>query len=101
MKKESIQKLINEEVAVLIDFYTDWCQPCKAMNPILEEVEMELKGQAKIIKVNVEENEAFANQLNIKRVPTFVFFNKGKLIWTLEGMHSSFHLIKMIREVEV
>ena len=101
MKKELIQKLINEKQAVLIDFYTDWCLPCKAMNPILEEVTEELGEQTKIIKVNVEKNKALAKKLNIQRVPSFVFFYNGKLIWTLEGMHSSFHIIKMIRGVGV
>ena len=98
MKTEAIQKLIHEERALLVDFYADWCQPCIAMNPILQEVELELGKEAKIIKVNVNQNELLANELNIQSVPTFVFFNKGKIKWTLEGMHSSFYLIKMIRQ---
>ena len=79
------QTIINSEKPVLVDFYTDWCAPCKAMNPILKQVKDQFKEDIKIIKVNVERYPFIATEFGIKSIPTFIIFRKGSIEWRATG----------------
>jgi thioredoxin 1 len=78
--------LINGDEPVLVDFYADWCGPCKTMAPILSEVSRELKGKARIIKVDIDKNPQAANHYNIRSVPTLLLFRKGEVRWQQSGV---------------
>lgn len=80
--------IIHSSKPVLIDFYTDWCQPCKEVRPILEKIQKEVK-QVKVIKVNVDRNPFIATQYQINRVPTLMVFKNGRPQWTGEGVRSA------------
>ena len=86
--KKSFSDIINQNVPVLIDFYADWCGPCKSMAPVLKQLKGELKDSVKIIKINVDTNPALAAKYQVLGVPTFMVFKQGKQIWRQSGMQS-------------
>ena len=82
----AFQDLINSDIPVLVDFYADWCGPCKAMNPIIKELANSVGDRAKIIKVNIDKNQAAAQKYRVQSVPTFMIFKNGQTIWRHSGM---------------
>lgn len=91
-------ELINEDRLVLIDFYADWCGPCKMMNPILKEVKDSVGNSVSILKINVDKNQYLANQYKIKGVPTLLLFKKGKLLWRQSGVVQKHQLIELLKQ---
>ena len=81
-------KIINEnefekeiqEGTVLVDFFATWCMPCRMMSQILEEVDRELDGKGKIVKVDVDQNENLAKKFGVMSIPTLVLFKDGKMV---------------------
>jgi thioredoxin 1 len=83
---EKFNTLISSDTPVLVDFYADWCGPCKAMGPAIQEVGKEVEGKARVIKVNIDKNQAAAMQYNVRAVPTFIIFKNGRQVWRHSGM---------------
>jgi len=94
------QNLINSEKPVVVDFYADWCGPCKEMPPILKEVKNDLRDNVRIIKVNVDKNPFIATRFQIRSIPTVMIFQKGKPVWTGVGVRPA-HEIKMILNKQI
>lgn len=82
---ETFQQIINGEKPVLIDFYATWCGPCKAMSPVIEAIGKEVQGSARVLKIDVDKNQAIASQYGIQSVPTFIIFKSGKVVWKQSG----------------
>ena len=82
---ETFQEIINGEKPVLVDFFATWCGPCKTMSPIVESVGKEFVGQARVLKIDVDKNQALAAQYRVQAVPTFVIFKKGEIVWRNSG----------------
>ena len=78
-------EVIEAEIPVLVDFWAEWCGPCRAMNPILDEISTELNGQIKVVKVNVDENQQLAGQFGIRSIPTMLLMKEGKVEEQLVG----------------
>ena len=83
---ESLQQIINGPVPVLVDFYADWCGPCKAMNPVISSLGKQVQGKARVLNINIDRNNALAQQLGVQAVPTFIIFKQGKAVWRHSGM---------------
>ena len=83
--KQSFAELINSETPLLVDFYADWCGPCKTMSPIVEDIAKEMDGQMKVIKIDTDKNPAVSQKFGIQGIPTFILFKKGKILWRQSG----------------
>lgn len=73
-------EVMNSEVPVLVDFYADWCGPCKMMGPVVEELAKEYGGKAKVGKVNVDQQQQLAAQFGVMSIPTFVIMKNGRVV---------------------
>ena len=96
MSKQSLTDYLNKESIVLVDFFAEWCGPCQTMGPILQETKRELNGQAKIIKIDIDKNEAAAQHYQVRSVPTLILFKDGKQIWRQSGIVESKDLVQLI-----
>lgn len=84
--KGSFNKLIQSETPVLIDFYADWCAPCKMLTPILKDVKDALGDRLKVVKIDVDNNQAIAGKFQVRGVPTMMLFKEGKMVWRQSGV---------------
>ena len=84
--KGSFNKLIQSETPVLIDFYADWCAPCKMLSPILKDIKSELGDRLKVVKIDVDNNNAIAGKFQIRGIPTIMLFKEGKVLWRQSGV---------------
>ena len=82
----SFNEMINGNTPVLVDFYADWCGPCKMMAPIMQQVSREMEGKVKVIKVDVDKNEEVARKYQIRSIPTMILFKNGKVLWQGVGV---------------
>ena len=88
----------NENKLVLVDFWAEWCAPCKMLTPILEDISDDLKEKILIGKVNLDENQDLAAEFSIKSIPTLLLFEKGKLKDTKVGLMSKADLVNWINQ---
>lgn len=88
MAKLSFQDLINGDMPVLVDFTATWCGPCKAFSPILQQFKDEMKEKIRVIKIDIDKNQSFANELGIRGVPTVHIYQNGDLKWSASGVQS-------------
>lgn len=94
--KNSLQKILDSEKPVLIDFYADWCGPCKMLAPILKEVKAQLGEAVKIIKIDVDKNQGLAAKYQVRGVPTMLLFKNGKQVWRQSGVLQKEDIIAII-----
>lgn len=98
-KKKTFSELIkNSQVPILVDFYADWCGPCKTLSPIVQEVSSAMHGRIKVIKVNVDKNQNASMKYGIKGVPTLILFRKGSILWRQSGVLSKRDLLQTVEK---
>ncbi len=90
-------EIINQEKPVLVDFFAEWCGPCKLMTPILKDLKASLGNAVSIIKIDVDKNQALAAQYQVKGVPTLMLFKSGKQVWRQSGVVQTNDLINLIQ----
>lgn len=94
----SFTEIINQNRPVLVDFFAEWCGPCKMMSPILKEVKAELNDEVSILKIDVDKNQNLAAKFQVRGVPTFVLFKDGKQVWRQSAMLQKNDLISVIKQ---
>jgi len=94
--KSSFKNIISSEIPVLIDFYADWCGPCKVLAPILKEVKAELGDAVKIVKIDVDKNSNLAAKYQVRGVPTMILFKDGKPLWRQSGVLQKGDILKVL-----
>lgn len=92
--------ILKSEEPVLVDFFAEWCGPCKTMSPILEQVKKTFGDKIRIIKIDVDKNPGAAASYNVRGVPTLILFKKGETRWRQSGVVPSDHL-KHIVEINI
>lgn len=92
-------EVLKSDKKVLIDFYADWCGPCKMMSPIIDKVAEELGDAVKVGKVNSDDNMELAVEYGIMSIPTIMFFKGGKVVKVFNGLTSKSELLDAIKEL--
>ncbi|MEX0720623.1 MAG: thioredoxin [Balneolaceae bacterium] len=85
-KAKPFSELIKSDIPVLVDFYTDWCGPCKLMEPILKDLKAEMKDDIHIVKIDAEKNADAAILYQVRGVPTLILFHQGNILWQKSGV---------------
>ncbi len=97
MAKDTFSNLIQSEIPMLIDFYAEWCGPCKTFLPVLDQIKQELGQQVRIIKIDVDKNLKLAQKMEIMGVPTVMIYHRGTLIWEAPGVPTKQFLLAKLR----
>jgi thioredoxin 1 len=98
-KAKTFQELIQGDTPVLVDFFAEWCGPCKMMQPILEDTSKQLGGKVKILKVDVDKNPLAASRFQVRGVPTLILFSKGEIVWRQSGVVPAHQLVQIIENM--
>lgn len=92
-------EVLQSDKPVLVDFWAPWCGPCRMQGPIVEDVAKEMEGQAKVAKLNVDENPMKAQQYGIMSIPTLIIFHKGQAVRQFVGVQSKETLVSELRRL--
>ncbi len=94
----TFNELIQSDKPVLVDFFAEWCGPCKMMAPVLKEVKLSIGDTASIVKVDVDKNQQAARDYQVQSVPTLILFKNGQPLWRQSGVVPKSTLIKIIQQ---
>ena len=97
---EKFNEMINGEQLTFVDFFATWCGPCKMMHPILEQLKEKMGDDIRILKVDVDKNEALSMQYRIQSVSTLMLFKKGEMLWRQSGAMSLNDLMQKISQLQ-
>ncbi len=95
--KSNFNKIVDSKTPVLVDFYADWCGPCKMLAPILKQVKDEMGDVLKIVKIDVDKNKAIAAKYQVRGVPTMLLFKNGKQLWRQSGVLQKNDIIGVVQ----
>ena len=93
----TFQEIIKGEIPVLVDFYAEWCAPCKTMNPILKNIKKQFGDELKIIKINIDNNQQVASKFQVRGIPTFILIKNNEVKWRQSGIIEERNFIETIK----
>ena len=94
--KSNFSEIIKGETLTLVDFYADWCGPCKTLAPILKDTKTSLGDKVKIVKIDVDKNQELSSTYQVRGVPTLILFKDGKQLWRQSGVVPKEELVRII-----
>lgn len=94
----TFQEIINQDKPVLVDFFAEWCGPCKMQAPALVQLKEKIGDAGDVIKIDVDKNPALSDQYKVRSVPTLMLFKRGQVVWRQSGVFSANELEKLINE---
>ncbi len=97
MTVQQFQELINSDQLVLVDFYADWCGPCKKMKPYLEEIAIAMNGKVKVVRINADDHQEICKVLKIDALPVLQLYKKKNLIWSNSGYINKENVLKQLQ----
>ena len=97
---DRFKEQIQSPIPVLVDFYAEWCGPCKMMKPRLLDVAERMSGKAKVIEIDVDKEKELAERYRIQSVPTFIIFKNGEQLWRQSGAISANALTKLLKDYQ-
>lgn len=97
----TFKELIQSDKPVLVDFFAEWCGPCKVMAPILKDLKQEMGDSVSILKVDVDKNPQAASAYQVQGVPTLILFKQGKVLWRQSGVVQKNGLLGVIKKFTV
>lgn len=97
MSMAQYQTLLNSNKLVLIDFYAEWCSPCKKMKPYLEEISKEMKDKVVVIRIDADANKSLAKELKVDALPVLLLYKAKKMVWSNKGFISKEELVKKLK----
>ncbi|MFT6810819.1 MAG: thioredoxin 1 [Saprospiraceae bacterium] len=96
-KKQQFKDIVGSEKPTIVDFFATWCGPCKMMKPVLKELSSDLKGKARILKIDIDKNKQLANKLEVRSVPTIAIYQRGRIVWRKSGAMTKVQLAKALK----
>ena len=94
----NFNELINSTKPTLVDFYADWCGPCKMMSPIIDETKKDFGSDATILKIDIDKNTDVARKYGIRSIPTLVLFKEGEIVWRQSGVPSKSLIVESVKK---
>ncbi len=91
--------VLRSEIPVLVDFYADWCAPCRRLAPVIDELAEEYNGDMRFVKVNVDDNASLAVQFGVQSIPTLIFFKGGQQVAKTVGAPPKPRLVQEIAQI--
>jgi len=88
MAKSSFKDLINSDIPLLIDFYADWCGPCKQFGPIIDKLKEEMGDSVRVIKIDVDKNKSLSQKMKVISIPAVMIYQNGERKYEGKGMHT-------------
>ncbi len=98
LTKQQFEQLLNTNKIVLVDFYADWCAPCRKIKPYIEEIAKEMKDKVEVITINADDNKALLDQLQIDELPTLQIYRNKKATWTNIGLTTKEEIVKALNK---
>jgi thioredoxin 1 len=93
------REVLESSMPVVVDFYADWCAPCRMLSPILDRISQKYDGQAKVVKVNIDNEPALARQFNVSSIPTLTFILLGEVVGQTAGLPSESELSSVVEQL--